>query len=438
MHTTTARETPEHTTYHAATSHLLAELHAHGLHYLINAELRDDSGKNDEQQPLTPGALLTQLAQSPDPRVRDSIIGLLFLHPRFAVATADVRTTAPDQAKEQVMTLLLAALYLQRIWRLPLTLALGHAPRIPERRFAADWRVRGLPAPVVAYGEAGLQALAAYERQRTGVLANYVADWQNQLDHVLAQEGQCREWRPSQMLPRASQRFIWTTAASQRTIQRTSRHAHAVSPRATTGKMAADVRAGTAEEHSMSLRPDVTHSDIERFLQELGRRVRHAAGRIYLAGGAELIHSQVRGQGASTADIDLKLAVSDEQEVEDAIRQLKIQLGINVELAAPGAFIPLPASWETMSRYVGRYGTLDVFYFDFYSPALAKIARGSSRDLADVALLHQQGYLDRAVLDAAYHEIAPQLGHGRFFNLDPVRIAQQYAAVVRQLWGASS
>jgi hypothetical protein len=189
-----------------------------------------------------------------------------------------------------------------------------------------------------------------------------------------------------------------------------------------------------AGENAMSMRPNVTRADIEQFLNDLGVMA-HTSGRIYLAGGAALVHSQVRGLGASTEDIDLKLDVADEQAVEDAIRQLKIKSSINVELASPADFIPLPPNWESMSTYVGRYGGLDVFYFDWVTLALAKILRGSSRDLHDVALLQQNGLIQRNDLETAFQAILPQLGHGRFFNVDSALFSQKMNTAVNTLWG---
>jgi len=46
-----------------------------------------------------------------------------------------------------------------------------------------------------------------------------------------------------------------------------------------------------------------------------------------------------------------------------------------------------------------------VFYFDFYSIALSKIQRGSTRDINDVRLLLQQGYIDLQGLDEAYQAV---------------------------------
>jgi hypothetical protein len=187
----------------------------------------------------------------------------------------------------------------------------------------------------------------------------------------------------------------------------------------------------------MSLRPPIDRAAIEQFLQRLGREVT-APGRIYLVGGAALVHRLVRGEGATTMDIDLALDVSNEDAVQTALRQLKQALNLNIELASPGDFIPLPANWQQHAPFIGRYGVLDVFYFDFTSLALSKIARGTERDIQDVALLAQQGLITRDQLDTAYAEILPHMGHGRYFNLDAQRFARQYAATAQRIWGTAA
>lgn len=49
-------------------------------------------------------------------------------------------------------------------------------------------------------------------------------------------------------------------------------------------------------------------------------------------------------------------------------------------------------------------------------------------DLRDVALLAQQSLITHDALDAAMREILPQLRHDRFFNVNPQRFSEQYAA----------
>jgi hypothetical protein len=51
----------------------------------------------------------------------------------------------------------------------------------------------------------------------------------------------------------------------------------------------------------------------------------------------------------------------------------------------------------------------------------------------DVVLLAEHGLIDRAELEAAYQQILPQLGHGRFFNLDPTTFTERYEATLALL-----
>jgi predicted nucleotidyltransferase len=381
----------------ATTAQIIGELRRWGIHYLLT-----DQDIAPPAVPISAPQVLMALGQTHDPRVRDAFIALMLLHPTLAQVIPDAIAHSDPFAAESIQTLIMATLYEQRIWYPLLTMALGAPPQVPEMPFAPLWRAWQLPAPWRDFGLPGAHALAQHERERTGILAAYLGDWHNQIQHLVAQE-----WE---------------------------RHAAADGVRPLLIAPPWHVGQPREEDARMSWRPDVTRADIERFLTELGQQVRQASGRIYLVGGAALVHNAVRGQGASTTDIDIQLDVTDSQEVEQAIRQLKHRLGINVELASPADFIPLPSSWATMSPYVGRYGRFDVFYFDFYSLALSKIERGQARDLQDVTLLARQGIIQQAPLEMAYQQILPQLGTGRFFNIDSAQFTQKFAAVVAHLW----
>lgn len=394
---------------------LLSALRTWGITYLTAPS---SDGIPGQHQPLFAKELLTALAQADDPRVRDATVSLLLLHPDLASVAAEIiararRQHRPDLA-EQLITRALAALYLQRMWAWQLTIVLPQRQPIAEAPFAAHWHARHLPAPACDFGESGLRRLAAYERQRTSSGANFAGDWLNQIHHLLRQEW-ARQWDAHAQPARPRATPAWLSAAPTPTGDGQT----------------------TLEEDLTSLRPDVSRDQIEQFLREFGALV-HQPGRVYLVGGAALVHGNVRGTGATTVGIDLRLAVTDEHEAETAIRELVTHLGVNVELAYPGDFIPVPSDWEARSRYVGRYGALDVFYFDFTTSALAKIARGTDRDLRDVGLLAQQSLITRDELDAGMREILPQLGHGRFFNVDPQRFTQHYEATTAQLWAAPS
>ncbi len=180
----------------------------------------------------------------------------------------------------------------------------------------------------------------------------------------------------------------------------------------------------------MSMRSNATKADIEKFLNTLGKIFRKP-GRLYLAGGAALVHLGLRP--GSTLDIDIVIETTSEDEMVKAIRQLVEQMQLNIEFSSPGDFIPLPSQWMAHAKYIGRYGLLDAFYFDFYSLALSKISRGSERDLIDVKLLVQQKVITLDELDKAYQEVLPRMGKRPYINLDPQKFANRYAVVRRQL-----
>ena len=396
------------------TAQLVDGLRAWDVSYLTQAHRGERAAAEDRISKRPPiSALLRALARADEPRVRDALIGLLLLHPEVADEVVQFVTVARAQGRddlaERVITLALAAVYLQRIWWFQWTLAYGAPPQLDETPFRQWLLERSLPAPAIGYGEPGLRRLADYERERTGMPTNYIGDWQNQAQHALDQG-----W---------SRRL----AESQRTN-------HVYRPGLLAFREAFRLAPHEQGERdtAMSFRPDVSRDDIEQFLQQFGR-LSQQPGRLYLAGGAELVHSGLRGEGGTTVDIDLRMDVSDTSAAETIIRQLMRQLGVNVEFASPADFIPLPSDWAMRSPFVGRYGNTDVFYFDYYALALSKISRGTSRDLSDIVLLAEHGLIVREELEAAYQQVLPQLGHGRFFNIDPTVFTEHYEAALAML-----
>src|SRR5437763_1524246 len=149
----------------------------------------------------------------------------------------------------------------------------------------------------------------------------------------------------------------------------------------------------------MSMRQPVGQQEVERFLVQVGRM--RQTGRLYLTGGAALVHRGIRpGQ---TLDIDLQVTVDPTNLIAE-IAQLKHKLNINIKFASPGDFIPLPAQWEARSQFIKRYGQVDVFYFDWYSIALSKMQRANRQDVVDVQLLVRQKLVDVTELDLLYED----------------------------------
>jgi hypothetical protein len=372
---------------------LISKLRAWGISYLVGLD-HSTSPSSIVRDQLSAVALIQRLAQCDEyPRVRDASISLFLLHPELADAVQQALQDSEPEITERIAVLTLATLYLQRLWSLRLTIALGHAPSFPEQRFAFLWKIRKLPSPAYHYGKYGLLALQEAEQRRTGYPFTFVGDWQNQVDQLLLQE-EAKHYQikiPLQ-LPQEEEKV--------------------------------------GQELQMSMRQSVDKAAIESFLQQLGRTFLKPA-RLYLVGGAALVHLGVRP--GFTQDIDIQVGGVNEGELIVAIQRLIQQMQVNVEFASPVDFIPLPTQWETQARFIGRYGKIDVFYFDFYSIALSKIERGNNRDIADVKLLVQQGIITLSELDVAFQEVLSQLGKGRYPRITPQRFSERYTAIRKLL-----
>ncbi len=111
-----------------------------------------------------------------------------------------------------------------------------------------------------------------------------------------------------------------------------------------------------------------------------------------------------------TEDIDYTARLEgDMGDFVSAVRGIIRDLDLSVEPAGPGDFIPLPRGWEDRSQFVGRFGSLDVFTFDPLSTALAKIERGSDRDIRDALALIRTRRVSVSQLKAGFEEILPRL-----------------------------
>jgi len=373
---------------------LISILRRWGIGYLVgeNHPVSPSEVARDQSSGVT---FVKRLARCAYPRVLDASISLFLLHPEFAPAVLEALETSESAEAEQIAILTLATLYLQRLWSLRLTMALGHAPGFPEQPFTSLWRSRHLPPPAYHDGKWGLVALQEAERRRSGLPLNYIGDWQNQVDHLLRQEeAYHRE----------------ATGAVRELLEKKNEDEQEF-------------------EIEMSMRPNVDREQIENFLKNLGRTFRKP-GRLYLVGGSALVHMGLRS--GTTQDIDVEVSEDTTDEIFPTIWQLRRQMHIDVEPVSAEKFIPLPSQWMAQSKFIARYGTVDGFYFDFYSVALAKIQRGNTRDINDVRLLVQQKIITLQGLDAAYKEVLPQVGNCPYAWLDPEHFAERYAAL-RQL-----
>lgn len=151
---------------------------------------------------------------------------------------------------------------------------------------------------------------------------------------------------------------------------------------------------------------------IRRFMSALGDASREPA-HVYFTGGATAV---LYGWRATTIDVDVKF-VPEHDALFRAIPQLKEQLELNVELAAPSDFVPVKPGWEDRSPFIASEGPLTFHHFDLYAQALAKVERGHAQDVEDVREMLRRGLIDPAEALRYFEEIEPRLF--RFPAVDP-------------------
>lgn len=172
-------------------------------------------------------------------------------------------------------------------------------------------------------------------------------------------------------------------------------------------------------------RPPATADDVRRLMLALGTRSK-GPGRIYLTGGATAV---LKGWRDATVDVDLKLD-PEPAGVFEAIAALKDELQLNVELASPDQFIPDPPGSGERAEFIGRFGPVDFFHYDYYAQALAKIERGHARDLTDVRAMLRLGLIEALRLSQLFDVIEP--GLLRFPAIDPAMFRAKLEKLLKE------
>ncbi len=159
-------------------------------------------------------------------------------------------------------------------------------------------------------------------------------------------------------------------------------------------------------------------------MEQLARAARGDV-RVYLVGGATAV---LHGWRATTIDVDLVMRPEDDTLLR-AIPGLKEELQINVELASPLDFIPVPPGWEDRGTFVAQIGRVGFFHFDLYAQALAKVERGHRQDLGDVREMIARKLIERGRALEYFARIEPDLY--RFPAIDPRSFRQAVKAAFR-------
>ncbi len=166
-------------------------------------------------------------------------------------------------------------------------------------------------------------------------------------------------------------------------------------------------------------------ADRERIGAFMTALARHATADVdvFLVGGTSAV---LVGWRASTIDVDLVMRPESDAMLR-AIPMLKEQLQLNVELASPDLFIPVPPGWEQRSPVVTRIGRVTFRHYDFVAQALAKIERGHTRDLADVQAMLAHGLIGANEVRAQFARMERELF--RFPAIDPASFRRALDAV---------
>ncbi|MEA5597321.1 DUF6036 family nucleotidyltransferase [Rivularia sp. UHCC 0363] len=160
------------------------------------------------------------------------------------------------------------------------------------------------------------------------------------------------------------------------------------------------------------MHPHVDPQKIERLMQVLGREAQ-GAGCIYFTGGASAL---LIGWRNSTVDIDIRLD-PEPLGIFQAIAKTKQELNINIELASPQDFLPPLPGWRDRSIFIGKYGQISFYHYDFTAQALSKLSRNFDRDIKDVEAMYTQKLFSLEQLRDSFEAIVPELI--RFPSLNP-------------------
>lgn len=152
------------------------------------------------------------------------------------------------------------------------------------------------------------------------------------------------------------------------------------------------------------MRKPLNKQSLELALSTMASRSQ-GEGAIFLTGGACAVY---KGWREATLDIDIKID-PEPLKIYEAIQYAKRHCQVNIELASPADFIPELNGWRERSVWIKRYGSIDVFHYDFISQALSKIERHNDQDLQDVFnLMSHQGVSEEELMKS-FNQIRSQL-----------------------------
>lgn len=175
---------------------------------------------------------------------------------------------------------------------------------------------------------------------------------------------------------------------------------------------------------------EVSAERVREFLGRFGRAAR-GPGTVFLTGGATAL---LLGWRTATLDIDLSMDPEPRGAFE-AIARLKVDLGVNVDIASPADFIPRLPDWRERCLFIESVGDIQFFHYDPSSQALWRLERGHQRDLEDVRQMLRRGLIRTEDLLRLLGAIEPELL--RYPAVDPSEFRRKVEQFVLSVEGAS-
>lgn len=178
------------------------------------------------------------------------------------------------------------------------------------------------------------------------------------------------------------------------------------------------------------MRERASRERVIAFMRRLGS-VPGAKGRVYITGGASAV---LDGWRETTVDVDVELE-GDAERLLRALPEIKEELQLNVELAAPHHFVPELPRWRERSRHIATEGELAFYHYDPYAQAIAKIERGHAQDVKDVAMMFERKLVSPDELLRLFAAIEPDLY--RYPAIDPKSLRRKVEAAIAKASRAS-
>ena len=176
------------------------------------------------------------------------------------------------------------------------------------------------------------------------------------------------------------------------------------------------------------MRRAVDADRVRAFMRALGLAAR-GEHTVYLVGGATAV---LEGWRDSTIDIDVAFPEGHgAEELLRALPAIKDELELNVELASPADFVPVPEGWMERSPSIAREGSVSFLHYDLYAQALSKLERGHERDLRDVGEMLSRGLVDPDRLLDYFEEIQDELY--RYPAIDPPSFRRRVESALADL-----